>query len=202
MKKILYSALMFLLCVPVILFAGCSSVSKFPSITPTTYFSEKVSSTLFNGSAKELSIKDLSSNSPNKKLLDTYYQIDISANSSWLYKMYIDCIYFKVYTQNKLDSQVTITIKITNTVKEEDISKENAEKDFSATCAFTPKKNGTTECKIKVGRTVADLTGAKITIDVSEYQGGIVMGDENVSSDLLWIIYNFRVYGESRSYSK
>lgn len=202
MKKYILNALIFLLCIPVIFLAGCSNISKYPSITQSTYFEETVSTKLFNDSIKKLKLNDITSSNPNKSLVDNYYQIDIKSNGVWMYKMYIDCIYFKIYTQNKLDKQVTVTIKITNTVKEEDISKENADKEFTATCAFIPNKNGTTECKIKVNRTVADLTGSIISIDVSEYQGGIVVGDENVTSDLLWMIYDFQVFGESRTYSK
>ncbi len=199
MKNKLLKSLTALLCVPIILLCGCSKKSKLDTINASTYFNSAVACTVY-GKEKQTSgnLSDLLAKKPNMGTIGQYTVFELKANSAWVYKMYIDYIYFYVYTNIETESQMTINIKMTNLASENNI--ENPET-FEADCSLIPKKDGSILCEVKVQKVVATATGSTLTFDILDCPE--IFSDSMAQDNgFKWTIYGLEFYAESRAYSK
>lgn len=193
MKKSILSFLILMLFVPVMFFTGCSNKTKLPEIKASRYFSSSVSTSLFDQTQKrQIQLSSITSKKPNKDHMDKYVQYELTGDGVWIYKMYIECIYFYVYTSDTNEA-MTITLTFTNLASESDLTKQET---VTKTCAVQPGKNKATLCKINIGKVVATATNTKLTIDIAQ-----TASYDFFENNFKWMIYDFSVYGESRSYS-
>lgn len=197
MKKILTM----LLIIPVMLLCSCNKFkpecSEIPSLS--YYYKDSVDCEIFNLPQKTLTIADLQNEKVQKHLLDSYAQITLTANSAEAYHLYIEYIYFKVYTNLDSEYAMNVDINITNVISEENIGKSDLsdeDKNYKNTYACQARKESTAVFKVYVGRTIATATGSKITIDILSSE--IYATDEK--TNFRWLIYDFKIYGESRAY--
>lgn len=204
MKKYFLRTLLFILCIPVIMLTACSD----KSLKISTYFTE-TKAVLANNNTASITIDDITGSKPNKDVAREYYQITLVADPDWIYKMFIESIKFKVYTHNSVDSEVVVTITITNAITEYDAKNADLtkltdeQKIFTQTSSFKPSEKGSVEINFKVNRVLGFAnakTGSTITIDISEYLGGINTNNGNITP-LVWTIYSFKIYGESKTYN-
>ena len=199
MKKII-SIIIAVICVPILLLTGCSKKSKLNTINVASYFNKTASYSLYEKSGeKSLELNSLLTKKPDLKLADSFVQINLKANAAMIYKMYIDCISFRVYTNIKTDSQMIITVSITNLADENNI--QNPTDDFSYPCTFIPEENGEILCRIPVNKVVANATGLSMSFDIFETTDVFKDGLGN-NTGFKWLIYDLTIHGESRAYSK
>lgn len=208
MKKFIQRCFCILLCGFVVMFCGCSSKkkSKLNAIDMSVYFAETTGTSIYNAGqtvTNTINTSYLYSKSPNKDIINRYESFEIKANAEWVYKMYIDYIYFYVYTSESSSSELVINITITNAVSEEDIGKTLAENtQYETQCSLMPQKNGFVLCEVKIDKVIATATGSKITFDILNSVPQIFLNEKGEDNGLKWIIYGLEIHGESRSYSK
>lgn len=205
MKNKLLKILFALLIVPVIAFTGCKKNNPLPAIDLNTYLNDKISVTNYQmeeASENELSL--ITSSKLDKDNLGKYVTFELTANSVWMYKMYIETITFYVYTTTSSDLDMIISLSITNTADEatlKTITSEAPSTDTTVeTCSFRPKKGKATKCTFTINKAIAKPTGSTITIDISNSVE--LFDDENKQTAFEWAIYDFEIHGESRAYSK
>lgn len=186
---------------PVLFLCGCSSKkSKLDTIRLSTYFEDTVTCSAYNKTATTtISIEDLTSEDPKLNLMGQYIEFEVKAKGSWIYKMYIDYIYFKVYTNIDVATGMTVNLSMTNLADEDDL--QNPTNDFKQDCSFTPAEDGSFNCWYKVQKVVPTASGTTLTIDILNTTE--VFSDEfGTANGFKWIIYDLKFYAESRTYSK
>ena len=102
MKNKLLKSLFALLLIPVLFFAGCKDKKSLPAIDLATYLKEEITVSYYQLEAK--STKDLSFITDTKldeEKLGKYVKFELSANSVWMYKMFVESISFYVYTTDQ-----------------------------------------------------------------------------------------------------
>lgn len=183
-----------MLCLPAMFLCGCKGGKPtLPAINASRYFESTVTTTIYNKTAKQnLEMNNITSSSPNTAYLNQYVQYELTGDGSWIYKMYIESIYFYVYTSNTANEAMTITLTITNMADESDLTKTET---ITKTCPVVPGKNKSTLCKFDIGKVVATATTTKLTIDILETASATFFED-----GIKWMVYDFTVYGESRAY--
>ncbi len=207
MKKNILKVLCAFLCIPIICLCGCSNKkkSKLNAIDINTYFSSTTTTTIYNDGTTNTSktnTENLTAEKPNKDIIDRYESFEIKANAEWIYKMYIDYIYFYVYTSENSSSELVVNITITNAVTESEIGKELEENTkFETQTSLIPQKDGSTLCEVAINRVVATATGSTLTFDVLNSIPQVFLDDNGKDNGLKWIIYGLEIHGESRAYS-
>ena len=200
MKK-LKNILIVLLIIPVMLLCGCDNIKTVCKAIPSVgyYFEDTVDCEIFNLPERETNLSNLTSSKLNKAMLDSYAQLTLTAKSAEIYHLYIEYIYFKVYMNNSSEFDFQINFNMTNVINESDVGIAGVEdNEYSNTYTTRTIKNSIAHFKIYVNRVVASATGSKITIDILNSE--IYATDEKTS--FKWCIYDFKIYGESRAYSK
>lgn len=207
MKKLKKSLFIFLL-MPVMLFCGCSKSNIKPQDF-NTYFSDKVNCYIYknNGtsSSKDITAKTIAASTPDLDFADKYISLETTAKGEWLYKMYVETIYFYVYTSHAAETEMIVNVTFTNFVKEEDINNKNLtdeDKTLTAQCSFYPAENNSTLCKVEVNRVVATATTTKIKFDINNSVHGILCTELSEPNDFKWLIYGLEIVGESRAYNE
>ena len=205
MKKLKQSLFIFLL-LPVMFFCGCSKTNIKPQEF-TAYFSDKVTTTIYknNGStsSKVITSSVISSSTPNLDYADKYLTMETTAKGEWIYKMYVESIYFYVYTSHSAQNEMIVNVTLSNFVKEEDINnKDNEDKTLTAQCSFFPEKNNSTLCKVDVNRVVATKLTTSISFDINNSVYGILCEEDGSPNDFKWLIYGIEIVGESRTYNE
>ena len=199
MKNSLKKIFVLLICIPVLFLCSCGGVKPTCKALPSLsyYFGNTVSCDIFNQSDKKsINTNSLENSKLNKDMLDKYAQLTLTGKSAEMYHLYIEYIYFKIYTNEESEFQLDVNINMTNVINESDIGNSEVENTtFSNTYACVAKKKGTVQVKIEVKRTVATATGSTLTIDVLTSD---MFAD--TESNFKWCIYDFKIYGESRSY--
>lgn len=197
MKKSLLSFIVLVLCLPAMFLCGCkNNKPKLPAINTARYFEKNVSASVYGKvSKRNLDISTLTKSSANKANLDQFVQYELTGDGSWIYKMYIESIYFYVYTSSATENAIEITFNMTNLANESDLTKTET---ITKTCPVKPGKNKSTLCKFDIGMVVATATTTKISIDITQTTGIEMMFNDGFK----WMIYDLTIYGESRSYSK
>ena len=178
--------------------AGCSK--GIPAINMPTYFKTSVTSTVYKNSStssKTLTLDQFCSGADTSKL-DKYLDFKFAANSSWIYKMYIEKLEFYVLTNTTPDTEMTFTIKLSNLAKEDNISSVS---EITETQSIYPTANEPYKLTLFVNRVVATATGMTMSIDISE-SSELLLDKNNPDNDFKWLIYGLKIYGEHREYSK
>ena len=202
MKRKILNLLIAIICVPTLVFCGCSKKkSDLPIINASVYFEESVSALTYNNSKeKKLELSTLIAEKPDPLNIDNFTEIKVTAKNVWVYKMYIDCIYFYVYANNDTTSEMIINVTITNLVDEDKISQQNAIETLQETCSLIPQKDDSILCKVDVKKTVATATGCTITFDINNSINGTVADDAGNATNFRWMIYGLEFYAEHRTY--
>lgn len=200
MKRKILNLLVVAICVPILMFCACSNKrSSLPKVDASVYFQESVQASIYNNTkTKDIKLSDLTKSSVDELNLDSYVEIKLTANNTWIYKMYIDRIYFKVYTTEATGTEMIVNVSITNLADEDDMS--HPSDDFSIPCSFIPKKNGSTICYVDVEKTVATATGCTITFDIYNSTSGTVADNNGNLTSFRWLIYDLEFYAEHRAY--
>lgn len=202
MKRKILNLFIALICVPSLMLCGCSKKdSDLPKIDAKVYFEESVTAYTYNNSkAKTIEFAELIAEKPDPLNIDSFTEIIVTAKSAWVYKMYIDCIYFYVYANSDTVEQMIVNVKITNLVDEDKISEASAIETVEETCSFIPKKEDSVLCKVDVKKTVATATGCTISFDIFNSTSGTVADEKGNSTDFRWMIYGLEFYAEHRAY--
>ena len=207
MKKLKQSLFIFLL-LPVIIFCGCSKSNIKPQ-NFTSYFSDKVTTTIYknNGTAssKDITSSILGASTPNLDYADKYLTLETTAKGEWFYKMYVESIYFYVYTSHSAQTEMIVNVTLNNFVEEKNINNQHTtdeEKTLTAQCSFFPEDNNSILCKVDVNRVVATMTTTKIKFDINNSVHGILCSETGEPNDFKWIIYGIDIVGESRTYNE
>ena len=201
MRKQLKSIFAILLCLPILFFTACGKTNKGCKELKSLsfYFNESVSCEIVRQTEKRnLNLSILTSSKPNLDYLDSYATLTFTANSAQVYHLYIEYISFKVYTSEASESDLNISISLTNAINENDVGKSNVEDNkYSNIVPCQAKEKNSIQCKVKVDRIIATATGAKLTIDAITQSDMFI--DED--SEFKWMIYDLKIYGESRAYN-
>ena len=202
MKRKILNLLIALICVPALMLCGCSKKdSDLPKINASVYFEETVTAYTYNNAkAKNIEFAELIAEDPDPLNIDCFTEIHVTAKSSWVYKMYIDCIYFYVYANADSTSEMIINVTITNLVDEDKIGEQNAIETIEETCSLIAQKDDSVLCKVEVKKTVATATGCKLTFDINNSINSTVADDQGNATDFRWMIYGLEFYAEHRAY--
>ena len=205
MKNKLLKIFTFLLCLPALFLCACGETpSSLPSINVSRYYGSGAITTLYNDTNKgQISIGDLTSSKVNTDTIGSYVQIELSGNRNWLYKMYIDCITFYVYTNESRDTEMIVNVSISNLADEN--NRNNAQTFSAEPARFKPTAGEATLCTINVGKVVSSATDANsdfLKFDILNCVNSTVADSSGNETNFKWTIYGLTIYGESRSYSK
>ena len=200
MKKL--STLLFIIIISfsTLSFAACSN-NSLPTLNMAVYFKSNVSASVYKTNvptSKTIDISELTHSSFNATKMDRYLDFKIEANPNWIYKMYIEKIEFYAIPNISSDSQMTLTLSMTNLANENNLS---VAETFTDSLSNKTEKNSAQKFVFYINKTVAKATGSTITIDITEESSDLLSLKED-STEFKWQIYGFRVYGESREYLK
>ena len=206
MKKSILKRLAIFLLLPILVFVGCKKSDSIPAISITRYFKDDVSISRFNLTESTTdTITLLSQKKANKKNLSKYIKFELKAEPVWMYKMYIEKIVFYVYCNETSEYLLTLNLKMTDLSKEEDIlnnTNENVPReDIELQYDVSPKAFKSIKCTFNINRTLNVATGSTITIDILNSLELFSSYGEDQST-FMWLIHGFKVYGESRAYSR
>ena len=199
MKSKLIKILALVLCLPTTLLCGCSKKSKIKEVDASVYLDSKVTAVTFDNTKKELELKDIISPTLDPLNVDSFVEITVKGNNSWIYKMFIDKITFKVYTNESTEVEMLIKVKISNLADESNIEKpEDVE---FLPVSFVPEKEKSILCTVDIDKVVA--VAAKdciITFDIYNSTTGTVADNNGQPTSFRWTIYDLSIYGEHRTY--
>ena len=200
MKRNIFKILIALICVPILALCGCSNkLSKLPKLDATIYFEQTVKASTYGSTkTKDIDLSELLSTKADTLNIDSFTELKLTANSTWIYKMYINRIYFYVYTNEAASVEMIVNVSITNLADENDIQHPN--NDFSVPCSFVPTKAGSHLCYVDVNKTVATATGCTITFDILNSTSGTIADNEGNLTTFRWMIHGLEFYGEHRAY--
>ena len=199
MKKSILKIITLLICLPLAL-CGCSKVkSKLDTIHLPVYYNNTVSCDLYGKTNSiGINLSDLTSKKPKYGLMAAYTKFELKANAAWVYKLYIDYIYFQVYT-NMDSSELIVNVKITNLASEDDLA--NPTNDFTAECSLIPQADESFICEVKVQKVIATATGSTITFDILN-SPEVFYDNFGKEIGFKWMIHDLKFYAEHRTYSK
>lgn len=199
MKKSILKLFTLLICLP-LAFCGCSKVkSKLDTIHLPVYYNNTVSCDLYGKTNSiGINLSDLTSKKPKYGLMAAYTKFELKANAAWVYKLYIDYIYFQVYT-NMDSSELIVNVKITNLASEDDLA--NPTNDFTAECSLIPQADESFICEVKVQKVIATATGSTITFDILN-SPEVFYDNFGKEIGFKWMIHDLKFYAEHRTYSK
>lgn len=207
MKKFFKNALTLLLIVPIIALCSCSGKSL-QKVNFERYFESKVEVTTYKSTSKKnIDLTSLTSNKPNDSNYDSYTSFTLTADGTWLYKMYIEKIEFYIFTNEKTLEELIINFKMTNLVDESEYLKEDHSKiepaEITSSHSFKTKSTkGAFICTIPINKVVANPQTTTITIDILDSVYGTLTTEDGELSTFRWQIYGLSMFGESRSYSE
>lgn len=200
MKKLKNILIMFLF-IPAMILCGCDDIKSNCNAVHSVeyYFEETIDCDIFNLPEREQYLSNLTNPKVNKQMLDSYAQLTFTAKPAEIYHLYIEYIYFKVYMNQDSEFDFQLNINMTNVINESDVGVSDVEdNEYTNMYSCKVKKNSSAVFKIYVNRVVATSTGSVLTIDILNSE--IYATDEDTS--FKWCIYDFKIYGESRAYSK
>ncbi len=171
-------------------FNGCTK-NGFDKITMDRYFNTQVLSTVVKNSGlkdtEKLKLSSFTGKNVDLTTLKKRNSLEFTGETSWLYGMYIDCIYITFYANKSLDlNQLRCTIIGLNAGDYDATLPEGSYKQEMVLSGKVSANSGYT-FKIDVQKQVTN-NEFKITLDL----------EDQVSDDFAWTIYDFGVYGETR----
>lgn len=189
-----------LLIVPTIFLCSCSKFKPTcKEVSSVSYYFEDIIACEFFKDLpnKNITLSNITQSKLNKSMLDSYAQFTLKAKSAEIYHLYIEYIYFKIYTTESSDYEMNVNINLDNVVSEDEVGLENpSETTYSNIYSTITKKGNTAVFKVYVNKVVRSATGLTLTIDI--------LNNETYNTDpntkLKWTIFDFKIYGESRAY--
>lgn len=176
-------------CFVLVACSGAGRNVKTKAITMTTYFNETVK--VNNSSSDTYNISAFTGDSVDTDTLSTSNKtLTFTGSSSWIYGMYIECIYFYLYTTKTVEIN---NLKITMTdldSGEEDATLPEGTYKLQQTFAVNTEKEKGKLIRIDIDKTALAQT-LTLTFDLSG-EAMVTSGDYN------WTIYGLTVYGEHR----
>lgn len=181
-----------------------SSCAKESSIDMSFYYKSNVSAEVLRNktyNSKTLNLSLLTSPSANINMMDKYTMFELNAISTNMHKMYIDKIEFSIISNEKPFTSLTLNMKITNLAPEDNLA---AYDDFETLIEHTEDAWVSKKYIIPINQVVATATTSKITISTDSTELFTTMESENYNGnkDFRYLIFDFKIYGESREYSK
>jgi len=204
MKKNKLKTLLAILIVPILLFCGCKN-KELPAIELSRYLNESltISRHLTEEKTNE-TIDFIATKNLDKANLSKYTKFEFSANSVWMYKMYVEYISFYVYTNEASQYEMILNLKMSDLADESEILKSNTDsievETIEKQCTIKPQKDHAIKCTFPIGKTVARALGADISIDILNSLE--LYSDDDETFSFKWLIYGLEIHGESRTYSK
>lgn len=203
MKKLL-KILLVLLLLPVMTLTACKKKSL-PSINLERYLKDEITVKQVDTDATTKALSLITQDEAKDENLSKYLKFEISTDPVWMYKMYIESITFYVYCNESSEFSLNLNIKITNLATEEAIMEaitENVETEtLEKQVSFNPKEKKAIKCTVDVNQTIVNATGSTISIDAYS-SSELFSGDEETSSNFMWLIYGLEIHGESRTYTR
>lgn len=203
MKKLLKILLVFLL-LPVMTLTACKKKSL-PAINLERYLKDEITIKQVDTDATTKTLSLITQDKAKDENLSKYLKFEISTDPVWMYKMYVESITFYVYCNEASDFSLTLNVKMTNLASEDAIMEaitENVETEtFEKQVSFNPKEKKAIKCTVNVNQTIVNATGSTISIDAYS-SSELFSGDEETSSNFMWLIYGFEIHGESRTYTR
>lgn len=195
-------ALLCLCILPALLLCGCSDLDEIHRLNFDRYFSSVVAE-YADGTRRELDLGTLSESQGKSANASKFTQLSIEGDGPWLFKMYIERIEFDIYTSESASGgsgAMTLTFKMTGLTDETTFTEDRTYRpeDFVKILNCSPIKNGVVHLSVEIKKVVATATGANITLDISESAENTIL-DPN--KDFRWTVFNFSVYGQSRTYN-
>ncbi len=199
MKKLLLKSIAFVLCFSTLMFAGCSNCSG-KGLDLSFYLASSTSGKFIvaGKSEKTINTSALFSDNLSYELVDEYYSISFNSNKSYMYKMYVDYIEVTVYTNQTLDSQMDITLSITNLADKDNLRDHDTP--FKTDISLYPKENSSKTFKIDVKKVVATATPSTFTFDLST-SSEVISAKNDEPNEFKWFIYGLKIYGENVVYN-
>ena len=188
--KSLFSILLAICCCFILV--GCTNNGrnvKTKAITMNTYFSETVK--VNNSSSDTYNLSAFTSdNVDTNTLLTDNKKLTFTGVSNWIYGMYIECVYFYLYTTKSVEiNSLKITMTDLDSGEEDSTLPEGTYKLEETFAVIADKQQGKL-IRIDINKTALNQT-LTLTIDLS--------GEPMVASgDYNWTIYGLTVYGEHR----
>lgn len=173
-----------------VIFVGCKDKPKTKAITMDRYFNSQVSSKYGNNaSASEtLKLSSFISESADTSTLKNRASITFEGETSWIYGMYIECIYISFYANKDIRlEQLKYTITDLDSGEYDSTLPEGTFKLQDYLTGYVSKNKGL-EFKIPVNKTAKN----------SQLSITFTLEDNGIDSDFMWTLYNFKVYGETR----
>lgn len=205
MKKNILKSLFIILMLPVLVLVGCKN-KELPALNLSRYIKSDISVRRYGvAEASKSSLSILTEKKAKQENLSKYLQFELTADNVWMYKMYIEKITFYVYCNESSEFQMIINLKMTDLATEKDIFSSTTESvntsDLEEQVSITPKANKAIKCTVNINRTVIKAVGSTITLDIYN-SPELFSSDGNTESNFMWLIYDFEIHGESRTYSR
>ena len=185
MKKFLSFAFLIVLCLPILLFAGCKTQQK--DLNLDVYFDQQVKYTIYG---KNEEYKDQLSNFTDNRFNNhaQFTKITLEGKSDWLYKMTIEKIEFQV--SSNMDEELQFIVRISNL--------RNTDKDQNQNPKFVQsvvvKTNKTQKVSIPV-KDYFESISSEIKVEI-ELDGTQYYFSENQNTGLKIDISAIKVFGE------
>lgn len=207
MKKFIKSILSLMMIVSVVFICSCSG-SGVQKVNLEKYFESSVEVNTFGEStSKSISLLNLTSPSPKAENYDSYIDFTLTANGSWLYKMYVEKICFYISTTEISLEELVLDFEFLNLADESEYEKEDHSKidveTFTTQRSFkTRTQSGEFYCTIPINKVVTTPQLTTIKLDISNSVYGTLSDENGEKSNFKWQIYGLELYGESRAYSE
>lgn len=177
-----------LLCL--IAFVGCTKDGpKTKAINIDRYFSSQVQSKYGNNASmnENLKLSSFTGQNVDVSTLKNRSSIIFTGETSWIYGMYIECIYVTFYCNKDIEiNQLRCTITDLDSGETDSTLPENTHKQTTV-LSGNVKRNTGYEFKVKVNKTALN---SELTLTFAL--------EDNVDQSFEWTLYNFRVHGETR----
>lgn len=200
MMQKLKKCFILLLILPTVLLCSCSKFKpNCKALSSLSYYFETdINCEYFKDLPKNtISLDSLTNSKLNKSMINSYASFTLKSKTAETYHLYIEYIYFKIYTNESSDYEFSVNINLDNVISESDVGKENPEETtYSNTYSTVTKKDNVAIFKVYVNKVVQSATGFTLTIDILNNETYIT--DPN--TNLKWALYDFKIYGESRAY--
>ena len=175
-------------------FFGCSK-SNVKSLDLSFYLAQSGTGAFYSAgkNARIINTDEIYSSKLNYDLADEYYSISFNSNKSYMYKMFIEYIELSVYTNETLQSQMDISLSITNLADKDNL---RGYETFKTEISLYPKANNSQTFKIDVKKIVALGTPIKFTFDLST-SSDVISSKNGEPNEFKWFIYGLKIYGEN-----
>ncbi|MBQ8468162.1 MAG: hypothetical protein IJ542_00200 [Clostridia bacterium] len=177
-----------------LLFFGCKNTSPVstPAINMNRYFSNTVVSRNIDSGATSttnLTLSSFISESVDKTTLKKHRSLTFDRNGAWLNGMYIECVYFYVYSDTALiDSQLSFLMTGLDGGLYDETLPEGTYKVEKNSIGISVEENGSQLVRVDIGHKVTQ-NGFSLVFD---FDNDLEFGNFS------WTIYHLTVYGEIR----